>query len=183
MRFFFDAEFWESPGRPIELISLAVVSETGAELYVVSDDFDWTRDVFRNCSNGRWLENNVAPHLAVGPAILCGYDGIGEMLRKFVEREAAGEKAQFYGYYCAYDWVVLCQLFGSMVRLPKSFPKFAWDLKALSVQLGDADLPKKPEIVHSALYDARWIKEAWISLMQSAETVMEVEVLASDGRS
>ena len=36
---------------------------------------------------------------------------------------------QFYGYYCDYDWVVLCWLFGRMIDLPKGFPMFAFDLK------------------------------------------------------
>ena len=36
---------------------------------------------------------------------------------------------EFYGYYCDYDWVVFCWLFGKMIDLPKGFPMFAFDLK------------------------------------------------------
>ena len=36
---------------------------------------------------------------------------------------------QFYGYYCDYDWVVFCWLFGRMIDLPKGFPMYCNDLK------------------------------------------------------
>ena len=36
---------------------------------------------------------------------------------------------EFYTYYGAYDWVVFCQLFGTMMNLPKGFPMFSFDLK------------------------------------------------------
>lgn len=32
---------------------------------------------------------------------------------------------EFYGYYCDYDWVVFCWLFGKMIDLPKDFPCIA----------------------------------------------------------
>ncbi len=36
---------------------------------------------------------------------------------------------KFYGYYCDYDWVVFCWLFGRMNDLPKGFPMYCVDLK------------------------------------------------------
>lgn len=39
-----------------------------------------------------------------------------------------GDKV-LYGYYSAYDHVVLCQLFGKMINLPKGFPMYTKDLK------------------------------------------------------
>jgi hypothetical protein len=36
---------------------------------------------------------------------------------------------EFYGYYCDYDWVVFCWLFGRMIDLPKGFPMHCIDLK------------------------------------------------------
>ena len=36
---------------------------------------------------------------------------------------------EFYAYYADYDWVVLCQLFGRMLDLPKGFPMYCKDLK------------------------------------------------------
>lgn len=36
---------------------------------------------------------------------------------------------EFYGYYSAYDHVLLCSLFGTMMDLPKGFPMYTHDLK------------------------------------------------------
>ena len=38
-------------------------------------------------------------------------------------------KPEFYGYYCDYDWVVFCWLFGKMINLPAGFPMYCIDLK------------------------------------------------------
>lgn len=37
----------------------------------------------------------------------------------------------FYGYFCDYDWVVFCWLFGKMIDLPKGFPYYCRDLKQM----------------------------------------------------
>ena len=42
---------------------------------------------------------------------------------------AQHENIEFYGYYCDYDWVVFCWLFGRMIDLPKGFPMYCIDLK------------------------------------------------------
>ena len=36
---------------------------------------------------------------------------------------------EFYAYYADYDWVVFCQLFGTMMDLPREFPMYCVDLK------------------------------------------------------
>ena len=41
------------------------------------------------------------------------------------------ETPQFYADYCNYDWVVFCWLFGKMIDLPKGFPMYCNDLKAM----------------------------------------------------
>lgn len=38
-------------------------------------------------------------------------------------------KPEFYGYYCDYDWVAFCWLFGKMIDLPTGFPMYCHDLK------------------------------------------------------
>ncbi len=43
--------------------------------------------------------------------------------------EADATPKEFYGYYCDYDWVVFCWLFGKMIDLPKGFPMYCIDLK------------------------------------------------------
>lgn len=38
---------------------------------------------------------------------------------------------EFYGYYCDYDWVVFCWIWGRMINLPPGFPMYCKDLKQM----------------------------------------------------
>ena len=67
---------------------------------------------------------------------------------------------EFWAYYADYDWVVLCQLFGKMIDLPRDWPKFCLDVKQLQYQLGTV-LPQQESTEHHALEDARWTMQAW----------------------
>ena len=99
--------------------------------------------------------------------------------------EVKTTNVQFYGYYCDYDWVAFCWLFGKMIDLPKHFPMYCVDLKQmLDVRYKDGyyymnyipvddtypsiiksgridkvekhpDYPKQTN-EHSAIHDARW---------------------------
>lgn len=68
---------------------------------------------------------------------------------------------EFYGWYCDYDWVVFCQLFGKMIDLPNGFPMYCKDIKQMCDDLGNPKLPLQYEDEHHALNDARWIKTAY----------------------
>jgi len=85
---------------------------------------------------------------------------------------------KFYGYYSAYDHVVLCWLFGKMNDLPNGFPMYTIDLQQeldrLNETLGyDCDEkgnsykiqthPNYPKQTneHSAIHDARWNKKLY----------------------
>ncbi len=90
----------------------------------------------------------------------------------------------FYGYYSAYDHVVLCWLFGKMIDLPTGFPMYTRDLKqilddtqerrfGLSKFKGKLandikELPNYPkqENEHSAIHDARFNRELHMFLNQ-----------------
>ena len=73
------------------------------------------------------------------------------------------DKPEFWAYYADYDHVTLCQLFGTMMELPKGWPMYTKDLKQL---LDDKGNPKqdKPENEHHALADARWVKDVYKKL-------------------
>ena len=87
----------------------------------------------------------------------------------------------FYGYYCDYDWVVFCWLFGKMIDLPKGFPMYCNDLQQESDRIynikkeeyikgggrnfiskisNHLDYPKQTN-EHNALADARWNYELY----------------------
>ena len=88
---------------------------------------------------------------------------------------------EFYGYYCDYDWVLFCSLFGRMIDLPKGFPMYCIDLKQMLDELaahyfslntdntledrinalkGFSSYPKQSE-EHDALCDAKFNKDLY----------------------
>jgi hypothetical protein len=70
-------------------------------------------------------------------------------------------KPEIWAYYADYDWVVFCQLFGTMMDLPKDFPMYCRDIKQLCDDLGNPELPKQDKGEHNAIADARWNKTAY----------------------
>ena len=83
---------------------------------------------------------------------------IGYSIHKFTD-------VQFYGYYSDYDWVVFCQLFGTMMDLPNGFPMFAFDIQQ---QIEEYKIDKEqllkeiPQVnCHNALHDSIWNYNAY----------------------
>jgi hypothetical protein len=70
-------------------------------------------------------------------------------------------KPEIWAYYADYDWVAFCQLFGTMMDLPKGFPMYCRDIKQWADMLGNPKLPEQDKGEHSALEDARWNRKAW----------------------
>jgi hypothetical protein len=75
--------------------------------------------------------------------------------------KANQSKPEIWAYYADYDWVAFCQIFGTMMDLPKGFPMYCRDIKQECDRLGNPDLPSQEQGEHNALYDARWNKQAW----------------------
>lgn len=145
VRIWFDTEFIED-GRTIDLISIGAVREDGAEYYAECAE----------CELGRasdWVRANVVPNLTGN-----------RTPRAQIARDLvvfAGQKPEFWAYYAAYDWVALCQLYGTMMDLPKGWPMFCLDLKQVVHMMGGEYLPPQSEAEHNALADARWNRLAW----------------------
>jgi hypothetical protein len=72
-------------------------------------------------------------------------------------------RPSFYGYYCDYDWVVFCWLFGRMIDLPKGFPMYCRDIKQYA-DTYNVRFPNQAEGKHNALADARHIKACYYEL-------------------
>lgn len=152
MRYFIDTEFIED-GRTIEPISIGIVREDGAHLY---REFEAAVPLFEGCDP--WIKENVLPHLI---GLTDSKENIRDEILAFIGNDVNPE---FWGYFADYDWVVMCQLFGRMVDLPKGWPKYCLDLKQWMVQLGVErvhfpDQAKESE--HHALADARWNLVVW----------------------
>lgn len=163
IKIFYDCEFLErGSSHPIDLISIGMVREDGAEYYAVSAEFDVAA-----ARAHPWLRENVWPylpqlnngdldvrHIDVKPRYV-----IAAEVASFV-REKPGP--ELWAYYGAYDHVALCQLFGRMVDLPDGFPMFTCDLMQELGRLGVAreELPEQGQNLHKAIDDARWLRDA-----------------------
>lgn len=156
MKFWFDTEFYED-GRTIELISIGVVAEDGGTYYAE------TISAQQLCRKSDWLVANVLPHLRGG-------DGKQQSQIACDLIEFMDEKPEIWAYYADYDWVVLCQLFGRMIDLPKGWPMYCRDVKQLCDSLGNPKLPEQPGTEHDALEDAIWTREAWQFLCKTKDT-------------
>lgn len=145
MKFWFDTEFIDD-GKTIDLISIGVVSEDGRSYYAESLECDLTRA-------HQWVKDNVVPHLTgvLKPRAVIARDLIAFM----------GESPEIWSYFCPYDWIAICQLYGRMIDLPKGWPHFCLDVKQLSVSKGNPILPKQRSTEHHALADAQWTRDAW----------------------
>jgi len=149
VRFYFDTEFAED-GRIIDLISIGVVAEDGREFYAISTEFDAER-----CNP--WVQKNVLPLLPprTDPSWMSR-----EKIRTSLLAFVGTEKPEWWAYYADYDWVALCQLFGTMMDLPKGWPMYCRDLKQACDEQGNPRLPEQTDAEHNALADARWNVQA-----------------------
>jgi hypothetical protein len=179
MRYWFDTEFIED-GKTIDLISIGIVAEDGREFYAEVAGADLTKA-------SEWVQQNVLPHLwhrqpdktegnrwirDGGRGGLLSRQHIAREIVTFCDPEQYG-KPEIWAYYADYDWVVLCQLFGRMIDLPKGWPMYCRDIKQEADRLQEwirwfnsapdyrLILPEQGKGEHHALADARWNKQAW----------------------
>jgi len=157
MRWYLDTEFYED-GRTIDLISIGLVSERlpGGQhhaYYAVNDCFDRRRIV-----DNKWLHENVMERLYVSDPLLPIHRPPIAISRDILDLiNSTGEKPEFWAYFAAYDWVVLCQLFGTMMQLPDGWPKLCLDIKQEMIRLGleKRHMPTQPpHLEHNAIEDA-----------------------------
>jgi hypothetical protein len=167
MRIWFDTEFIER-GReyPIVLISMGAVKENGQAFYEISCEFD------PNVAN-QWVIDNVISKLPTEKPRLT----VKEIALKFQRWVGTEEKPEFWAYYADYDWVVLCQMYGTMIDLPAGWPKFCRDIKQWCVDLGNPNLPEQGKGEHDAMDDARWNKKAWEFLLKYQRDLGQDEYL------
>lgn len=170
MRFWYDTEFIED-GRTIDLISIGIVAEDGAEYYAVNLDAPWKR-IYRH----EWLNEHVVPSLPryYGDARNIHGGGVNfddptcrtyAKIRADVKAFLLGpfdvpRDVELWAWYGAYDHVALAQLFGPMVNLPDGIPMWTNDLRQEVHRLGiDPDsLPTQRTGLHNAIEDARHLR-------------------------
>lgn len=188
--YFLDTEFIEN-GKTIDLISIGIVCEDGRTLYKQSTECsfgyasDWVwRNVYpslhhfdmrgmRSCSpKTETYDSGLGKRTIVQCKPECPWatrQEIRDAVLDFCNIEKHG-KPRFWGYFCDYDWVAFCQLFGTMVQLPKGFPMYCRDIKQWADMLGDIRIPAADGSNHNALDDAKWACSAYHYLTEFAQT-------------
>ena len=180
MKIFFDTEFYDRGGSldvTHDLISIGLVSETGAELYIenracdhsiVSPAFSFGGRVMSE-EDMTWMRTNVLSKLDTNPTKGLWSSQIAPAITAFV----GDEKPEFWAYFGAYDWVLLCKLFGGLLKLPKGWPHLFRDLRWLmdqySVHKGLPGCPQQdPATQHHALHDAKWERDVYLWIQSHA---------------
>jgi len=164
MKYFLDTEFIERPNQ-IDLISIGLVCEDGREYYAISTEYnyykasDWVKDnvilpMYLQEVNGNNRDRFDLEFFqrSYGRTLL----QIQKDLLDFI-KVAEDDKPEFWGYYCDYDWVVFCWIFGCMVNLPKGYPMYCNDIKQFQENnnIDDIIMPVTRN-EHNALDDAKW---------------------------
>ena len=194
MKYFIDLEFIErGTAHPIDLISIGIVAEDGQEYYAISQDFnprlasDWVVDnVLKSLTPMRAGNDAVAMKLMCDhrwePKVIPGYAPLNYPWKSplLIAKEIklfctdAESSPEFWGEWCSYDWVVLCQLYGTMMELPKGWPMRCRDVvQFLEDELGlsQDDWPESLETEgnHNALLGAKTVKARWEWCMEQKE--------------
>lgn len=131
MKIFLDTEFIED-GKTIHPLSIGLIRDDGKEYYAEICNEEYVKP-------NKWVYANVIPHLnswhttQTTPIIL----GRNELNKGALQRsevtndllEFCGEEPEFWGYFADYDWVLISQLFGTMMNLPNNWPKYCLDIK------------------------------------------------------
>lgn len=159
MRYFFDTEFIED-GQSVTLLSLGLVAADGRSYYAENSTADLG-------NANAFVIANVIPLLGRDPNARKTPLQIRDDLLKFIGRD----KPEFWGYYCAYDWVLFSQLFGdfdSYHKLCGGWPMMCLDVEQLRLSYPNATLPPPPVEQHHALADAQWVQAAWRAITEQA---------------
>jgi len=158
MRYYLDTEFDETR---LKMISIGLVSQDNREFYAVNHSYE-------RVMAGDWLQANVIPQLF--NLEVTKKSGIYQGREPAIAREIMSflgddEDAQFWGYYPAWDIVMVHNLFGGyqgVLAQGGKVPLNCYDLKQFAKSCGvtsslNTVVPQfKPE--HHALTDARWNK-------------------------
>jgi len=191
---YFTRDIFFKKKHVIDMISVGIVAEDGRTYYAISNEFsklrcnDWVkRNVLTKLDKSIERKSNkqIAAEIFnfINPDLgfhVSGYsnsdfrDPNSLMNQHFDKHNVTCINDHYYanpkfvGYYCDYDWVLFCSLFGTMMDLPPGFPMYCIDLKQKfdeeqSFETSDLkkldNYPKQIEDEHNALADAKWICE------------------------
>ncbi len=172
MKYFIDTEFEEN-GTTIIPVSLGIKAEDGRELYLINreymstyynlESYQW-RGIQSEPSS--WLHNNVLQLISKEDTEKFGvpYEKWGSIIQTFISKNGkykSRNEIELWGWYSAYDHVLLAQIYGPMINLPEPIPMFTNDLETIrnEQEVLERDLNKFPE--HNALSDAKYQEDLY----------------------
>ncbi len=147
MKYALDTEFLEN-GRTVLLLSIGIVAEDGREYYAEVAGVDYAQA-------NPWVQEHVLPQLGQDSRSVRTCSQIRADLLSFI----GDSVPEFWGYYSAYDWVLLTQLIGDFAAYQQtvpSWPKICFDLEQ-EIRMRGFSLQTQQADHHHALADARWI--------------------------
>lgn len=142
------------------MISIGIVSEDNREFYRINLECDFSKA-------SDWVVENVLFPIGINQSGVITGESLNwavtkdEIKQGVIDFIGDDPKPQFWADYCGYDFVVFCQLFGTMMDLPPSFPMYCNDIRQLYDRLSDdgtLELPVQENGLHNALQDAKWNK-------------------------
>lgn len=187
MKYWLDTEFIED-GKTIDLISIGVIAEDDREFYRINQECcfkkanDWVLDnvlIPIGIDRSGWIDTplEMSPRIKQQYLLQRKKQDLKHELIWFLKKPELQiekdysyqelfnfelqERPEIWGYYCDYDWVVFCQLFGKMIDLPIGFCQYCLDVKQEARRLRVSRFPIEKTQEHNALEDAKWIKKAW----------------------
>lgn len=184
MKTFYDCEFLERGyGYPIDPISIGAVREDNETFYRIVNNIDTLREAAKN----PWMVDNVLRYLPVKKGrytslvwdtshpdyqFVSTRETIAAQWQTFVldaPKLAEFDKPELWAWYGAYDHVVVSQLFGRMIDLPRGMPMYTQDIKQRWHNEGKPEMPKQASDAHKAIGDALWNKIAYEHLDELQE--------------
>lgn len=155
-RIYLDCEFNERRNH-LALISIALVRDNGDEFYAVNN-------AFKEASCNDWVKQNVLPKL---PPMAQRHSParIAKDMKAFIGKPSP----EVWTWYGAYDFVLFCwALGGRMVDVPEGYPMAPMDLlqSMRERSIPHSRLPHQPTNAHNALDDARWTRDACVSILK-----------------
>jgi 3'-5' exoribonuclease-like protein len=193
-RYFLDTEFVDN-GSTIDLISIGIVCEDGRELYLQSCEFslrganDWVKEnvfpwlhICLHTPGGHELSWQMQQHRFANKGqctfkdpekgIIRAHDDCLWRTRAQIRDEIKfffnpSDGIELWGWCAGYDFVALCQLFGTMMDLPQGWSHYICDFQYVldGRHIPDDQLPQQESGVHNALEDAKHLKKLWESVV------------------
>lgn len=159
MKIWYDTEFLEEGDQsPLMFISIGMVREDGAELYLINDECDWDK-----VRAHEWLNANVVPHLDNEQALWVDKKQAQIEIYNFLmgARKNRNDWPELFAWYASYDHVILAQIFGRMIDFPRGIPMYTHDVRSMCDWFGVKSWPKQVGGNHDALEDARHLRKIY----------------------